>query len=51
LINRIKQITVPFAGPTGDAFWLGADRAWRIGLNFVVCLLVVSDLGSIGTGG
>lgn len=50
LRNRIKQIAAPSAGPTGNAFWLGADRAMRMGLNFVVGILVVRHLGPTGTG-
>jgi PST family polysaccharide transporter len=50
LRTRIKQIAAASAGPAGNAFWLGADRALRIGLSFIVGILVVRHLGPTGTG-
>jgi O-antigen/teichoic acid export membrane protein len=50
LRNRIKQIAARSAGPAGNAFWLGADRAMRLGLNFAVGILVVRHLGPAGNG-
>jgi polysaccharide transporter, PST family len=46
----IKQITRGEQSPAGMTLWLGADRTLRLGLNFVVQLLVVRHLGPAGNG-
>jgi O-antigen/teichoic acid export membrane protein len=45
----IKTITAR-TGPAPSAFWLGLDRAVRIGLGFVVSVLVARHLGPEGNG-
>ncbi len=48
--DRIKQIAATPAAPANSARWLAVDRIIRLGISFVVQLIVIRHLGPEGNG-